>query len=95
MFETLKKMKSDKKQVFADIVYFDLIYHSEKKRENSNRGQKMSAKVCQKFLYCDLTLDGTDPRIFISSIVVGAKYSCYVKSIATYASKKVDIIIHF
>ena len=56
MFETLKKMKSDKKQVFADIVYFDLIYHSEKKRENSNRGQKMSAKVCQKFLYCDLTL---------------------------------------
>ena len=49
-------MKSDKKQVFADIVYFDLIYHSEKKRENSNRGQKMSAKVCQKFLYCDLTL---------------------------------------
>ena len=56
MFETLKKKKSDKKQVFADIVYFDLIYHSEKKRENSNRGQKMSAKVCQKFLYCDLTL---------------------------------------
>ena len=49
-------MKSDKKQVFADIVYFDLILHSEKKRENSNRGQKMSAKVCQKFLYCDLTL---------------------------------------
>jgi hypothetical protein len=30
-------MKSDKKQVFADIVYFDLILHSEKKRENSNR----------------------------------------------------------
>jgi hypothetical protein len=56
MFETFKKMKSDKKQVFADIVYFDLISHSEKKRENSNRGQKMSAKVCQKFLYCDLTL---------------------------------------
>ena len=44
-------MKSDKKQVFADIVYFDLVYHSEKKRENSNRGQKMSAKVCQRFLY--------------------------------------------
>ena len=56
MFETLKKLNSDKKQAFADIVYFDLIYHSEKKRENSNRGQKMSAKVCQKFLYCDLTL---------------------------------------
>ena len=60
MFETLKKMKSDKKQVFADIVYFDLIYHSEKKRENSNKGQKMSAKVCQKFLYCDLTLVKTE-----------------------------------
>ena len=56
MLETLKKMKSDKKQVFADIVYFDLIYHSEKKRENSNRGQKMSAKVCQRFLYSLPTL---------------------------------------
>ena len=56
MFETLKQMKSDKKQVFADIVYFDLIYPSEKKRENSNRGQKMSAKIYQKFLYCELTL---------------------------------------
>ena len=49
-------MKSDKKQVFADIVYFDLVYHSEKKRENSNRGQKMSAKVCQRFLYSLPTL---------------------------------------
>ena len=49
-------MKSDKNLIFADIVYFDLIYPSEKKRENSNRGQKMSAKICQKFLYCDLTL---------------------------------------
>ena len=44
-------MKSDKKQVFADTVYFDLVYCSEKKRENSNRGQKMSAEVCQRFLY--------------------------------------------
>ena len=55
-------MKSDKNLIFADIVYFDLIYHSEKKREkkreNSNRGQKMSAKICQKFLYCELTLIG-------------------------------------
>ena len=50
-------MKSDKNLIFADIVYFDLIYPSEKKRENSNRGQKMSAKICQKFLYCELTLD--------------------------------------
>jgi hypothetical protein len=49
-------MKSDKKQVFADIVYFDLVYHLEKKRENSNRGQKMSAKVCQRFLYSLPTL---------------------------------------
>ena len=49
-------MKSDKNLIFADIVYFDLIYPSEKKRENSNRGQKMSAKICQKFLYCELTL---------------------------------------
>ena len=43
-------MKSDKKQVFADIVYFDLIYPSEKKRKNSNRGQKMS-KVFVFFTY--------------------------------------------
>ena len=49
-------MKSDKKQVFTDIVYFELIYHSEKRRENSNRGQKMSAKICQTFLYSDFTL---------------------------------------
>ena len=56
MFETLKKLKSDKKQVFADIVCFDLIYHSEKKRENSNRGHKMSTKVCQRFLYSIPTL---------------------------------------
>jgi hypothetical protein len=50
-------MKSDKNLIFADIVYFDLIYPSEKKRENSNRGQKMSAKICQKFLYCELTIE--------------------------------------
>ena len=69
MFETLKQMKSDKKQVFADIVYFDLIYPSEKKRENSNRGQKMSAKICQKFLYCELTLAGSPipPRHHLSN----------------------------
>jgi hypothetical protein len=36
-------MKSDKNLIFADIVYFDLIYQSEKKRENSN-GTK---NVCQ------------------------------------------------
>ena len=49
-------MKSDIKHVFADIVYFDLVYHLEKKRENSNRGQKMSAKVSQRFLYSLPTL---------------------------------------
>ena len=46
-------MKSDKNLIFADIVYFVLIYPSEKKGENSNKEQKMSAKICQKFLYCD------------------------------------------
>ena len=45
------------KQVFADIVYFDLVYHSEKKSENSNRGQKISTKVCQRFLYSLPTLE--------------------------------------
>jgi hypothetical protein len=49
-------MKPDKNLLIADIVYFDLINPSEKKWENSNRGQKMSAKICQKFLYCELTL---------------------------------------
>ena len=34
------------------------------------------------------------PRNLIFSIVLDAEYSFYVKSIATYASQKVDIIIH-
>ena len=33
-------------------------------------------------------------RILIFSIVMGAEYSFYVKSIATYPLQKVDIIIH-
>ena len=53
LFETLQKMKLDKN---ADMVYFDLIYPSEKRRENSKRGQKMSAKICQMFLYGEFTL---------------------------------------
>ena len=56
MFETLKKMKSDKNRyIFDDIVYFNLTYHSEKKREISNRGQKMSAKVCQRTYSRDIS----------------------------------------
>jgi hypothetical protein len=77
-------MKSDKNLIFADIVYFDLIYSSEKKRENSNRGQKMSAKICQKILYCELTLAGSSkraPRILIFSIAMCADYSFDVKNI--------------
>ena len=46
-------MKLDKN---ADMVYFDLIYPSEKRRENSKRWQKMSAKICQMFLYGEFTL---------------------------------------
>ena len=34
------------------------------------------------------------PRILIFSIALGAEYSVYVKSIATYVPQKVDIIIH-
>jgi hypothetical protein len=49
MFETLKKMKSDKKQAFAYIVCFDLIYHSEKKRENSNRGKSCLPRFVKCF----------------------------------------------
>ena len=48
-FETLKKMKSDKKQVFADIVCFYLIYHSEKKRENSNRRKSCPPRFVKGF----------------------------------------------
>jgi hypothetical protein len=47
MFETLKKMKSDKKQVFADV--FVLIYHSGKKRENLNRGKSCPPKFDKSF----------------------------------------------
>ena len=36
----------------------------------------------------------TAPKISIFSIDLGADYSFYVKSIATYAPPKVDIIIH-
>ena len=36
----------------------------------------------------------TAHRILIFLIVMGAEYSFYVKSIATYAPQKVDIIIH-
>ena len=44
-------MKSDKNLILADFVYFNFFYPSEKKRENSNMGQKMSAKIFQIFLY--------------------------------------------
>jgi hypothetical protein len=44
-------------KIDADYYCFTVNgYHSEKKRENSNRGQKMSAKVCQRFLYSLPTL---------------------------------------
>ena len=36
----------------------------------------------------------TAPRILFFSVVLGAEYSFYVKSIATYAPLKVDIMIH-
>ena len=34
------------------------------------------------------------PRILFFTIVLGAEYLSYVKSIAIYAPQKVDIIIH-
>ena len=49
MSETLKKMKSHKNQVFSDIVCFDLIYHSEKKRGNSNRGKSCPPRFVKGF----------------------------------------------
>ena len=55
-FETLKKRKSDKKQVFADIVCFDLIYQSEKKRGKFKHGTKYVCQDLSKVLYCDFTL---------------------------------------
>ena len=45
-------MKLDKKQVFADIVYFDI----QKRRGKIQTGDKLSAKVCQRFLYSLPTL---------------------------------------
>jgi hypothetical protein len=42
-------MKSDKKQLFTEIVCFDLIYHSEKKRENSNRGKSCPPRFVKGF----------------------------------------------
>ena len=36
----------------------------------------------------------TAPRILIFSIVLSAEYSFHVKSIATYAPQKIDIITH-
>ena len=47
-------MKSDKKQVFADIVYFGLIYPSEKKREiqtGENHVHQGLSKVFVFFTY--------------------------------------------
>ena len=54
MFETLKRMKSDKKQVFADIVCFDLPFRKEEGK--IKQGKIMSTKVCQMFLYSIHTL---------------------------------------
>ena len=42
-------MKSDKNLIFADIVYFGLIYPSEKKRENSNRGKSCPPRFVKGF----------------------------------------------
>ena len=69
-----RKKKSDQNFIFADIVYFDLIHPSEKKRENLNRGQKMSAKVCQRFLYSLPTLAGLEGSAFMTSEICGGNY---------------------
>ena len=44
--------------------------------------------------YCLAGRSKMAPMILIFSIVLGNDYSFYVKSIATYAPPKVDIIIH-
>ena len=49
IFETLKKRKSDKKQVFADIVDYDLIYQPEKKKENSFTYSSITDNLGLKF----------------------------------------------
>ena len=48
-FETWKKLKSDKKQVFADIVDYDLIYQPEKKKENSFTYSSITDNLGLKF----------------------------------------------
>ena len=45
-----QSLVTDKKQLFADIVCFDLIYHSEKKRENLNRGKSCPPRFVKGFL---------------------------------------------
>ena len=42
-------MKSDKNLIFTDIVYFGLIYPSEKKRENSNRAKSCPPRFVKGF----------------------------------------------
>ena len=54
MFEAYKNMKSDKKQLFADIVRFDLPFRKEDGK--FKQGKIMSTKVCQRFLYSLPTL---------------------------------------
>ena len=62
---------------------------------------KQQVPILQNFLVngpnwqcCLAGSSKTAPRILIFSTAIGAKYSFYVKSIATYNPQKIDIIIH-
>ena len=71
-------MKSDKKQVFADIVCFDLPFRKEEGK--FKQGKIMSSKVCQRFLYSILTL-ATQWAMF--SLITKPKKACRLEIAGT------------
>ena len=56
--------------------------------------QPIYLKNGPNWLCCLAGSSKTAPSIFIFSIVLRAEYSFYFKSIATYALKKVEVIIY-
>ena len=66
--ETLKKRKSDKKQVFADIVCFDLSYHSEKKREIQTGENYVHQALSKVFVF--YTYSSHQEIIFVQKIYI-------------------------
>ena len=60
-------MKSDKKQVFADIVCFDLIYHLEIKREIQTRENHVHQGLSKVFVF--YTYSRWHPRLIFHYLI--------------------------